>query len=290
MKKLTCSGTASGGGRLAGSLPVMLWLALVTMPVLAAQDAPAPVPVSDPASDPVLDSSVGMAADSSSEWDEGFEDEEFADFEGEFGEEGEIIPDPLETWNRLMFAFNHKVYFYVLKPVARGWRHLPRPVRRSVARFYDNLMAPVRIVNNGLQLKFTATGVEALRFGINSTIGVLGLFDPAREFWNLRPQVEDLGQTLGHYGIGQGFYLVLPLWGPSSLRDGLGLLGDTLFLDPIYRYVQDFPVRLAIRGVESVNEVSLDRDSYETIVRDTLDPYSFIKNAYAQSRAAEVAR
>ncbi len=187
-----------------------------------------------------------------------------------------------------MFAFNDKLYFYLLKPMARGWRILPRPVRRSVSRFYDNLRTPIRFVNCGLQLKFRDAGTEALRFGVNTTVGILGLFDPALDWWGLRKQDEDFGQTLGHYGVGQGFYLVLPVLGPSSLRDGMGRLLDTRFLDPIYIYLKDDYTRLALWGLEMINFLSLDKDTYESIKRDALDPYSFMKNAYAQHRAAKV--
>ena len=258
-------------------LAALLLCALFGAPAWAAADAPA-------------DSS--SATGHWDEWDdEAFDeelDDEFDDEEAD--DDGAIIPDPLEPLNRLMFGFNDRLYFYFLKPVARGWRVLPRPVRNAVSRFYDNLRAPIRFVNCGLQFKLRGAGTEALRFGVNSTLGLLGLFDPAKKFWGLRKQDEDLGQSLGHYGVGPGFYLVLPFFGPSSLRDGVGQLLDTVYLDPIYVFIRDFPVRVAVRGVDTVNFLSLDKDTYESIKRDALDPYGFLKNAYAQQRQAKIRR
>ena len=251
-------------------------LVLLSVPALA-QEGTASPQVSTPA--PVGD-----------EWTDDFSDEDFEDTEDDIEGvvEDEIIPDPLESLNRVVFAFNDRLYFYLLKPVARGWRILPRSLRRSLSRFYDNLRAPMRMVNCGLQLRFRDAGTEALRFGVNSTVGLLGLFDPARKWWGLRRQDEDFGQTLGHYGVGQGFYLVLPFMGPSSLRDGLARLVDTRFLDPVYLLVKEDSLRLGLWGLDLINYLSLDKDTYESIKRDSLDPYRFMKNAYAQTRAAKV--
>lgn len=251
---------------------VLVWLLGAAMSALAVENSSAG------AGDP-----SGTA--STEEWDD-----EFDDLEDEFEEEdgGELIPDPLQPFNRLMFTFNDRLYFYFLKPVARGWRVLPRPMRTSLSNFYSNLRTPIRFVNCGLQLKLRDAGSEALRFGINTTIGILGLFDPARKFWGLRKKDEDLGQSLGHYGVGPGFYVVLPFLGPSNMRDGVGFFIDTTYLDPIELFISDFRVRLAVRGVYTVNFLSLDKDTYEAIKRDALDPYTFMKNAYAQQRQGKI--
>lgn len=220
-----------------------------------------------------------------------FSDDFEGDFEDDFGDEdtaGVAIPDPLEPFNRAMFAFNDKLYFYFLKPVARGYRVVPVPVRRSVARFFTNVQAPIRIVNNFLQLKIKNTGTELLRFGINSTIGVLGLFDPARTYWGLRRKEEDFGQTLGHYGIGPGFYLVLPFYGSFTLRDSTSLVVDTLYLDPVYRYIDKLWIRVTVRGFSLINTLSLDKDTYEALKQDALDPYAFVKHAYVQHRNGQI--
>jgi len=202
-------------------------------------------------------------------------------------ETGLRLPDPIEPVNRGIFWFNDKVYFYFLKPIARGYRVVPEPARVSVGKFFDNLKFPIRFVNNILQFKFRRAGVEVDRFAINSIVGLAGLFDPASRLPTLPKYPEDLGQTFGFYGAGQGFYLILPVLGPSSLRDGIGTLGDG-FLDPVY-YAGMKPLEeVGVKGAHTVNTLSLDKDTYEQIKKDALDPYLFIRNAYAQRRKAQV--
>ncbi len=198
------------------------------------------------------------------------------------------VYDPLEPINRGIFWFNDKAYFYALKPVAKAYRILPEDLRVSVKNFFLNLQAPIRIINAGLQGKFTITGNELTRFAINTTLGIGGFFDPAREHFDLRLHDEDTGQTFGHYGIGPGPYLVLPLLGPSSLRDGIGRIGDT-YLDLAWHiWGKDAGDNnydyIGARVLDTINDVSLDKDTYEAIKRDALDPYLFIRDAHAQMR------
>jgi len=218
-----------------------------------------------------------------------------ADFDADFDEDfttvvnsDSLISDPLQPFNRAMFWFNDKMYFYFFKPVAKGLTFvLPRPVRVSVRNFFINLETPVRAGNALLQLKFNSFGTEVYRFAINSTIGIAGLFDPADSWLGVKRDKEDFGQTLGHYNVGHGFYLILPFVGPSSLRDGFGLYADT-FLDPV-RYVSMKPREyFAVKYVDVENRLSLDNNTYEGIVAETLDPYLFIRAAYVQRRAAQV--
>ena len=139
-------------------------------------------------------------------------------------EEDEVIEvyDPFEKFNRGMFWFNDKAYFYVMKPVAKGWRWLaPEPLRLGIRNFFSNLRAPIRFVNAALQGKFRDAGNELTRFGVNSTLGIGGLFDPAKAHFGIERKIEDTGQTLAHYGVGPGPYLVLPFLGPSNFRDGM---------------------------------------------------------------------
>lgn len=201
-----------------------------------------------------------------------------------------LISDPLEPFNRAMFAFNDRLYFLVLKPVARAYRVVPVPVRTSTRNFFANLRAPVRIVNSLLQLQLVDAGNELLRFGVNSTVGIVGLFDPARKHLGIRGKREDFGQTLGRYGVGHGFYIVVPMFGSTSLRDGTGLLLDGYYLDSVAYIVDNKWQYAGAIAFDGINTLSLDRDTYESIKRDALDPYVFIRDAYAQSRAAEVAR
>ncbi len=211
------------------------------------------------------------------------------DFLWDDEEEAPVVSDPLEPFNRGMFWVNDKLYFYLLKPVARVYRVVPEPARNSVNRAFSNLGTPVRFLNATLQFKFKEAGTELGRFVVNSTVGILGLFDPARKM-GLKKHDEDFGQTLGHYGAGPGFYLVLPLFGPSSLRDGVGRVADT-FVDPIsspYYLKLKQEEQIGLKVYDRVNALSLDKDSYEGIKRDALDPYLFVRNAYLQHRAAKV--
>lgn len=209
-------------------------------------------------------------------------------YDDEFEDDGEIIADPLEPLNRAIFVFNDKLYFYVLKPTARAYRVLPQGVRVSVSNFFSNLAAPIRMVNALFQFKLLDAGGELLRFGVNTTVGLGGLFDPARKYLGLREKDEDFGQTLGNYGIGQGFYLVLPVFGSSSARDGIGLLVDGYYFDPVVLVPDETSEVVVLKTLDTVNFVSLDKDTYETIKLESLDPYTFIKNAYVQSRAGKV--
>lgn len=195
--------------------------------------------------------------------------------------------DPLESVNRGVFWFNDKLYVYLLKPVAKGFRIVPQPVRTGVANMFDNLKSPLRAINSLLQLKFTQAATETGRLLVNSTVGLAGFYDPAKNYWGLKKKDEDFGQTLGYYGVGKGCYLVLPLFGASTIRDGVAMIPDG-YADPLYWTVAN-DVLWGLRGVNIVNRVSLDKDSYESIVEEQLDPYLFIRDAYLQNRQAKVA-
>ena len=193
------------------------------------------------------------------------------------------VADPIAPFNRGMFYFNDKFYFWVLKPVARGYRYLvPTPVRIGVKNFFYNLITPVRMVNCILQGKFYSVGTEFTRFVINSTVGVLGFVDLARNYPMLKAKEEDLGQTFGNYGIGNGFYIVWPFLGPSTLRDTVGMAGD-LFLNPV-NYVRPAEAALGITAYDKVNTTSFYIGDYEAIKEASLDPYSAIRDAYIQNR------
>lgn len=167
-------------------------------------------------------------SDASSQGVDEFEDEFDDDFEDEFGDEELLnVFDPLSGYNRAMTRFNDRFYFWLLKPVSEGYRYIvPEPARLSVARVFKNILFPLRFINNILQLKFEGAGVEFSRFCINSTVGILGFADPAKKWLDLEAYPEDFGQTLGHYGVGGGFHIVLPLLGPSNLRDLASMVPD----------------------------------------------------------------
>ncbi|MGW8284328.1 MAG: MlaA family lipoprotein [Candidatus Deferrimicrobiaceae bacterium] len=206
-----------------------------------------------------------------------------------FGEESPPprLADPLEPLNRALFVFNDKAYYWVMKPVAQGYAAIvPETARVSVRNFFRNITMPVRFVNNLLQGKIRNSGIELLRFLINTTTGIGGLFDPAKNDWHIEPRDGDLGQTLGKYGLGHGFYLVLPFLGPSSLRDTVGLAGD-FFLNPV-NYIDDDRVVIGAHVLNTENEVSLRIGEYEDLTKSALDPYVAVRDAYSQHRAKKV--
>jgi phospholipid-binding lipoprotein MlaA len=215
-----------------------------------------------------------------------------AEYNDPYDEEDEYaqsvtIPDPIEPWNKAMYQFNDKLYFWVLKPVAKGYSFvIPEPARVAVHNIYANIKAPVRIVNNFLQLKIKRSGIELGRFLINSTLGIVGIYDPAKSCFGLNSYPEDLGQSFGHYGLGPGFYIVWPFLGPSSVRDTVGYAGD-LFLDPV-NYIKPFYVPYAAEAYGTINEISLHIGDYEALKQAALDPYVSMRDAYAQNREKQV--
>lgn len=222
-------------------------------------------------------------------------DSSFSDeFEEEFGEIGESeIFDPLGWYNRLMTNVNDKIYFLILRPSAIGYRYIiPEGVRLSVNRFFNNILFPIHFVNNVLQFKFKRAGVELARFGLNSTIGLAGFADPAKHWWDLQPYPEDFGQTLGFYGLGGGFHIVLPIFGPSNFRDTLGLFADS-FLDPVCYLgaclAGYWEAALGIQIFKRGNDASLHIGEYESLKKDAVDLYLFIRDAYEQKRKVEIA-
>jgi phospholipid-binding lipoprotein MlaA len=199
------------------------------------------------------------------------------------------IADPIEPWNRIMFIFNDKFYFWAFKPVATGYNRLvPEKARVSVSNFFNNIGMPVRFVNTLLQGNVKGSGIELARFGINTTVGLLGFFDAAKKHCNLDSQDEDLGQTLGTYSIGNGVYIVWPFFGPSSLRDTVGMAGDG-FLNPI-GYVLGSTTMIYITSYDYLNDNSLRIDDYEGFKRDAIEPYSALRSAYIQNRQSKITK
>ncbi len=211
-------------------------------------------------------------------------DEDFDDFDIA---EKPMRRDPLRAYNRAMFRVNDKIYVWLLRPVAKVYSAIvPQPVRLSVHRCGKNLAFPVRFVNNGLQGKFKAAGTELARFGINSTVGILGLFDPADSVFELQPSEEDFGQTLGRYGVGEGFPLILPLLGATNLRDALGMIPDGL-LHPL-SYVDSTEWAIGIRSYEEGNYISLHLEEYDAIKDNAMDLYTLMMDANRQKREADI--
>jgi phospholipid-binding lipoprotein MlaA len=200
------------------------------------------------------------------------------------GEEEEAEEyDPWEPYNEKMFAFNHDVFDrFVLKPVATAWDTiLPDAVQRSIGNVFENLAMPRRLVNNLLQLKFKGAGYEVTRFLLNTTIGVGGIFDIAKEAGVPRSD-EDTGQTFGVYGVGPGPYLILPFLPPLTVRDGIGFAADTA-LDPL-NYVLPFAATAGKTTGKMVNDRSANLELFESVEENVLDLYSAVRNAYLQRR------
>ena len=209
-------------------------------------------------------------------------------FEKEFETKQLQVADPLYIWNKGMYHFNDKLYFWLLKPLAKGYTKItPDIFRVGVRNFFYNLMMPIRFVNCILQGKGNAAASEFTRFVINTTIGVLGLVDPASQYplLNLADD-EDLGQTFAKYGIGNGFFLVWPILGPSTLRDFIGSLGDA-YLDPLI-YIDPFEAEMAVRGFNLVNKTSFHIGEYEALKEASVDPYVAMRNSYLQYREKKI--
>jgi len=200
------------------------------------------------------------------------------------------VADPLEPVNRAFFVFNDRLYFWLLKPVARGYAFLvPEFARIGIRNALENVKMPVRLVNSLLQGKVNGAGRELARFTINSTIGMAGLFDPAKDGFEIAASDEDTGQTLAAAGLGHGAYLVIPFWGPSSLRDAVGLGGD-IFLNPLWFLFDDPWTSVYIYAGKSVNNTSLVIGEYEDIKAAAIDPYLAVRDGYIQYRQGQVAR
>jgi len=224
------------------------------------------------------------------------DEEVFADFtdEDEWQDNTIVhVADPLEPVNRVFFVFNDKLYFWLIKPVATGYAVVvPEAARECVSNFFYNLKMPVRLVNNLLQGKFSRSGDELSRFLVNSTVGVVGLWDPAKSWLDISASEEDLGQTLGKYGVGEGIYICWPFLGPSNIRDSLGTAGDYM-LDPVsYLSLNGEKATrewsMGVSGGRRVNSTSLRLGDYEAFKRASFDPYSAMRDAYIQKRSSAI--
>jgi len=200
--------------------------------------------------------------------------------------------DPLEPLNRKVFAFNLCFDRWVIKPLAKGYKHaLPSEVRTALRHFLDNLDEPVVLANCLLQGRFKSAGETAGRLVINSTVGVAGLNDVATG-WKLPKQIGDFGQTLWADGVGEGPYLIIPVFGPTNPRDGIGEgLIDTFF-DPLRYLLRHRACSSAVSGgrivFHGLDERAESLDSLDEIQRESIDYYAAFRSLYRQNRAAEL--
>ncbi len=198
----------------------------------------------------------------------------------------EDVNDPLEGMNRGIFKFNQFADGIIIKPLAIMYRtFIPPEVRRGTRNFLENLRTPITLANDLLQGKIERAGTTVGRFVINSTVGIGGVIDMADKF-GMEGHREDFGQTLAVWGTGEGFYLMLPLFGPSNPRDVTGLVVDT-FLDPLNYFLEDdlLAARTIVRGVDERESVL---DTLDEIERTSLDFYATLRSLYRQRRDDEI--
>ncbi len=192
--------------------------------------------------------------------------------------------DPLEGFNRTMYSFNETVDKALIKPLAVGYEAaVPQPARTGVGNFFNNLAYPIVIINSFLQGKFEQGAEDIQRFIYNSTFGLLGLIDIATPM-GLEAHNEDLGQTLGYWGVGEGFYVVLPLFGPSTLRDGIALYGDAQ-VDLLNSH-SDVAERNQLWGLKIIDRRARFLGAQRILEAAALDPYVFTREAYLQRRGS----
>lgn len=195
--------------------------------------------------------------------------------------------DPFEGYNRAMYNFNDSVDRAILKPVAEGYNKvMPKPLNTGISNFFSNLDDVTVLINDLLQLKFKQGLSDFSRLTWNTTVGLLGFFDVASHM-DLPKHNEDFGQTLGHWGVGSGPYLVLPFLGPSTVRDGSGLVVDWQ-VDPLNGAIDDEETRWALLTLNAVDTRAGLLRASRILESASLDPYIFLRDAYLQRRESLV--
>ena len=206
-----------------------------------------------------------------------------------------------EGVSRAMFKFNHVLDKAIFKPVAKGYRALPVPIRKGTGNAVDNLRSLLTLSNHVLQGDFREAGTTAGRFAINTTVGILGIFDPAAKLGLDEQGKEDFGQTLGRWGVDSGCYFVLPILGPTTTRDAIGLVGNA-FLDPVYHITHNNEVNAGIgngnysehnyyyyRGTGAVDFRAKNIESFDSLEENSIDLYASLKSLYLQNREKKIA-
>jgi len=206
-----------------------------------------------------------------------------------------------EGASRAMFKFNHALDGAIFKPIAKGYRALPTPVRKGTGNAVNNLRSLLTLSNNLLQGELRRAGNTAARFGINTTAGILGFFDPAAKLGFKDQGKEDFGQTMGVWGAESGCYFVLPVLGPTTTRDAFGLIGNTI-LDPVYQITHNTEISNGVlgngnysehnyyyyRGTGSVDFRAKNIESFQTVEENSIDLYASLKSLYLQNRNKKI--
>ena len=205
------------------------------------------------------------------------------------------VKDCFETVNRATFKFNQALDGVVFKPVAKVYRMLPSPVRSGTSNVFDNLSNLVTIPNNILQGEFKKAGENSVRLIVNTTVGILGIFDVAQSMGLTEYEKEDYGQTLGTMGVGEGCYLVLPVLGPSTVRDTAGSIANLLGGDAWYNVTvkndtQHFEERdyYISRGGAGIDFRAKNLDSIDNLEKNSMDFYASVRSLYLQDRQLKI--
>ena len=206
-----------------------------------------------------------------------------------------------ESASRTIFKFNYALDGAIFQPVAKGYRSLPVPIRKGTGNAVDNLRSLLTLSNNILQGNFRGAGSTAGRFLINTTVGVFGIFDPASSLGLKEKGKEDFGQTLGVWGSKTGCYFVLPILGPTTARDAVGLIGN-VFLDPVYQITHNSEIDNGIignanysehnyyyyRGTGAVDFRAKNIESFDSLENNSIDLYASVKSLYLQNRIRKI--
>ena len=206
-------------------------------------------------------------------------------------EEVYSVPDPLEGLNRSIFKFNDFFYMKLLGPVAHVYHEAtPDPIENGFSNFFDNVKFPVRLAGNLLQLKVEESFQETGKFLVNTTLGVGGFHKASDQFEGLKPPVEDIGQALGAWGFGEGFYIVLPFLGPSNARDFVGRFGDR-WAHPVsepWTLLDDSTDRTIFGAVDFITDSPRLMGAYMYFTESAIDPYEAMKDGFSQYRMSQI--
>ena len=206
------------------------------------------------------------------------------------------VKDCFEGLNRATFAFNQGLDKAIFEPIAKGYRKLPSPIRTGTGNVVSNLSNLITIPNNILQGDFKTAGINTARLSVNTTIGIFGIFDVAQQMGFVKDyKREDYGQTLGTWGVGEGCYVVLPVMGPSTVRDTVGSLTGFLGGDPWYnvtvkndtQYFKDSDYYLS-RGTDGLDFRAKNIDSFDNLEKNSMDFYASVRSLYLQDRKQKI--
>jgi len=207
----------------------------------------------------------------------------------------EAVKDCFEKVNRGIFAFNQALDKTIFEPVAKGYRYIPSPIRTGTSNAVTNLSNLITVPNNLLQGDVKTAGVNTLRFVVNSTVGILGIFDPAAALGFEREEKEDYGQTLGKWGMGPGCYVVLPILGPSTVRDTAGTIANFVGGDPWYNVTVGSDTQYfnesdyyGTRITGGVDYRAKNIDSFDSLEENSIDFYASIRSLYLQDRQQKI--